>query len=90
MNIIVVPTDFSPSADNAMKYAAELAQTVNASLLLVHVYQIPVSMSDVPVLMISAEELKVNADKGLERVRELLQKKTTPAWILKQTAGLEM
>ena len=74
MNIIVVPTDFSPSADNAMKYAAELAQTVNASLLLVHVYQIPVSMSDVPVLMISAEELKVNADKGLERVRELLQK----------------
>jgi nucleotide-binding universal stress UspA family protein len=70
MKTILVPTDFSPSANNAMKYAAQLAQTVDASLLLVHVYQIPISMNDVPVMMVSVEELKNNADKGLERCRE--------------------
>lgn len=73
MKTIVVPTDFSPSADNAMHYAAHLAQAVQASVLLVHVYQIPISMNDVPVMMVSVEELKNTADKGLERVKDLLQ-----------------
>lgn len=75
MKTIVVPTDFSPSAGNAMTYAAYLAQTIGASLVLVHVYQIPISMNDVPVLMVSAEELKNNADKGLEKGREELQQR---------------
>jgi nucleotide-binding universal stress UspA family protein len=74
MKTIVVPTDFSPSADNAMHYAAQLAQTVDASVLLLHVYQIPISMNDVPVMMISVDDLKSNADSGLERVKEGLQK----------------
>ncbi|MGN6164733.1 MAG: universal stress protein [Flavisolibacter sp.] len=74
MKTIVVPTDFSPSADNAMHYAAQLAQTINAAVLLLHVYQIPVSMNDVPVMMISVDDLKNNADSGLERVKEALQK----------------
>lgn len=75
MKTILVPTDFSPSAGNAMNYAAELAQMIGASLLLVHVYQIPISMNDVPVLMVSAEELRNTADKGLERCREDLRKR---------------
>jgi len=75
MKIIVVPTDFSPFADNAMNYAAQLAEKTGASLLLVHVYQIPISMNDVPVLMISAEELKDSADRGLENAKTHLEKK---------------
>lgn len=74
MKTIVVPTDFSPSADNAMDYAAQLAQRVEASIFLVHVYQIPVSTNEVPVLMVSAQELKNSADRGLERVSNQLQK----------------
>jgi nucleotide-binding universal stress UspA family protein len=74
MNTILVPTDFSGSAENAMYYAAQLAQSINASVFLFHIYQLPVSMSDTPVLMVSAEELKQSADTGLERAKELLLK----------------
>lgn len=73
MNTIIVPTDFSPSADHALRYAAELAQRWGTSLHLVHVYQIPVSVSDVPVLMVSVEELRSGAEKGLERLKASLQ-----------------
>jgi nucleotide-binding universal stress UspA family protein len=35
--------------------------------MLTHVYQIPVSMNDMPVILVSAEELKKNADESLGR-----------------------
>src|SRR6478672_2003078 len=74
MKTILVPTDFSPAADNAMLYAARLATTIKASLHLVHIYKIHVSMSDVPVLLVSVEEMKNAAEKGLEKSKELLLK----------------
>jgi nucleotide-binding universal stress UspA family protein len=73
MKTIIVPTDFSVPAENAMLYAGQVAQTIQASVLLVHVYQVPVSMNDVPVMMVSAEELKKSADAGLERTKEVLK-----------------
>jgi len=75
MKTIVVPTDFSTPAENAMLFAGELANRTQASVLLVHVYQLPVSMNEMPVLMIPAEELKQAADLGLEKAKEVLQKK---------------
>lgn len=74
MKTIVVPTDFSSSAEHATLYAVQLAKTIDASVLLLHVYQIPVTMSDFPVLIISAEELKNIADKGLKKAKEAAQK----------------
>jgi nucleotide-binding universal stress UspA family protein len=74
MKSILVATDFSASADNAINYAATLARNTGATLLLLHVYQIPISMSDVPVLMVSAEELRNNADMGLKKSQEQLKK----------------
>jgi nucleotide-binding universal stress UspA family protein len=74
MKTIVVATDFSAPAEKAMLYAGQLANTINASVLLLHVYQIPVGMNDMPVLMVSTDELKKNAETGLERARTLLQK----------------
>lgn len=35
---ILVPTDFSPSSEPALRFAVELARAVGASLTLVHVY----------------------------------------------------
>ncbi|MCU7550950.1 universal stress protein [Chitinophagaceae bacterium LB-8] len=67
MKTLIVPTDFSPAAENAMHYAAHLARQIEAEVLLVHVYQIPVSMNDMPVILVSAEELKKNADESLGR-----------------------
>jgi nucleotide-binding universal stress UspA family protein len=74
MKAIIVATDFSAAAEKAMLYAGQLAQNINASVLLLHVYQVPVGMNDMPVLMVSTEELKRNADSGLTRAKELLQK----------------
>src|SRR6476469_663048 len=73
MKMILVPTDFSAPAENAMLYAGQLANNISASVLLLHVYQIPVGMNDMPVLVVSTDELKKNAEAGLERAKKLLQ-----------------
>jgi nucleotide-binding universal stress UspA family protein len=41
METILVPTDFSPAANNATDYAVELAKFFNAKLILVTAYPIP-------------------------------------------------
>ena len=74
MQTLVVPTDFSPAADNAMLFAGNLATSMNAKICLLHIYQIPVSMNDVPVMIIPVEELQDIADKALEKAKELLQR----------------
>ncbi len=70
MKTIIIPTDYSPVATNAMHYGIDMAKAVNASILLLHVYNIPVSYSDVPVLLISVEELKKNAEEKLAELKK--------------------
>ncbi len=72
MKQIIVPTDFSAPAQNAMLYAGKLAKKTGTGILLLHVFQVPISMSEVPVLMIAPDELKENIDKSLVRTKELL------------------
>lgn len=73
MKTILVPTDFSPSADNAAIFAAHLARQTGAGLMLVHVYQIPVTMNDMPVMILSADELRQSANEQLERQQKELR-----------------
>lgn len=70
MKTIIIPTDFSPVATNAMHYGLEMARSVNASLLLFHVYQVPVSYSDVPIILVSVDELKKSAEERLETLKK--------------------
>lgn len=77
MKTIIVPTDFSPVATNAMNFAADMAININASLLLLHVYQVPVSMTDVPVVLISTEELKKNNEEKLKDLKQDLARITS-------------
>jgi len=72
MKTIIVPTDFSPIATNAMNFAADMAVNINASLMLLHIYQVPVSMTDVPVVMISAEELRKSSEAKLQEIKNAL------------------
>jgi len=53
-----------------MNFAADMATNINASLLLLHVYQVPVSMTDVPVVMVSAEELKKSSESKLQELKD--------------------
>jgi nucleotide-binding universal stress UspA family protein len=70
MKTILIPTDFSPVAANAMQYGIDLAKSIKASILLLHVYNIPISYSDVPVALVSVEELKKEAEEKLDAVRK--------------------
>jgi nucleotide-binding universal stress UspA family protein len=70
MKTIIVPTDISPIATNAMNFAADMAVNINASLTLLHVYQVPVSMTDVPVVMASADELRKSSEEKLEILKQ--------------------
>lgn len=51
MKTILVPTDFSDSAKNALNYATELAKLTKAKLVLFHAFHIPTVPSDVPFVL---------------------------------------
>lgn len=62
---IVVPTDFSVTARNAFHYAEKLAQSVEATLTVVHVNEFFIPISDIAVAPLSRyEEPQLN--KALE------------------------
>lgn len=69
MKTILVATDFSKSAHNAVVYAADLANAFNARLLLFSAFeQVPVPVSEVPILTL--EELEVRIQRLLEDERQ--------------------
>ena len=72
MKTIIVPTDFSPVATNAMNFAADMAIQIKASLMLLHIYQVPVSMTDVPVVLVSNDELRKDSESKLKELKESL------------------
>lgn len=73
MKTIIVPTDFSPVAINALNYAADMALAINASIMLLHIYQIPVAITDTPLMLVSVEDLKQDAEKKLDKARQELE-----------------
>lgn len=46
---LLVPTDFSPSAHNAMEYAIELAKKLKAKIVLAHAYHLNYLSSEIPM-----------------------------------------
>ncbi len=72
---ILVPTDFSDSSNNAAEYAWSLAKVMKASLLLYHAYHIPIPTTEMPMMIVSLEQLeKENIDR-LHSYRAQLRKK---------------
>lgn len=67
MKLIIAPTDFSPLADNSVRYGIEMARAMGANLMLVNVFQLPISYSEVPLVNISLDEIrKISEDKLAE------------------------
>jgi len=77
MKTIIVPTDFSPAATNAMNYAVDMGKAIDASILLLHVYHVPVSFTDVPVVLVSVDELRKSAEEQLEELKKNIENSTT-------------
>jgi nucleotide-binding universal stress UspA family protein len=77
MKTIIIPTDFSPAATNAVNYGVDMALAIDANVLLLHVYNIPIAYGDVPIALISVDELKNAAEDNIEHLRQDLQHVTS-------------
>lgn len=75
MKKILVPTDFSKTAANAMNYAVELAKRVDAKIILFHVFDMPLIATDVPVWVPSIDELGENNLARLEKLKSAIARK---------------
>ncbi len=76
MKKILVTTDFSAAADNAVTYAAEMALSIKASLFLLTVAELPVTYSDVPIIL-GLEDVMRNTEKDIKSLKEDLHLKTS-------------
>ncbi|AEW02643.1 hypothetical protein A4D02_01350 [Niastella koreensis] len=81
MKTLVVPTDFSSVSVNALNYAVDMAQAINAGLVLLHVYNVPVSFTEAPVAPVSSVSLEEVKRSSVERLEELKKN------LVIQTAG---
>ena len=69
---ILLPTDFSDHANEALRYATELAQTHAASLCLVHAYDLlPYALPDGPIMdERQLESVRIAFQKQLDQLRQ--------------------
>jgi nucleotide-binding universal stress UspA family protein len=72
MKTIIVPTDFSPVSLNAVNFATDMALATHASLLLFNAYSIPVSYTEVPLALVSVEELTKISERQLDDLKNKL------------------
>jgi len=68
MKTILLATDFSLTASNAADYAADMALALNADLVLLHTYQMPVIYLE-GSLAVNEQEMKEDAEMKIERLR---------------------
>lgn len=73
MKTILIATDFSPVAQNAINYGVDLAKSIDQSVTLVHVYQVPVAFADGPLVMVSLDDLRSSAEKQLDKIKSDLR-----------------
>jgi len=79
MKTILIATDYSKSANNALQYAIGLAQFSKAKLILFHAYDFPFAVTEVPsVYPVAMKELEEENKKVIKKLGNK---------ILKQTAG---
>ncbi len=88
MSTILVATDFSPVSVNAVNYAADLAVELDASIVLVNAYQIPVTFTEVPVMDVSVEELHKVSDIRLKELKSDLERVTSAKIKIYTESGL--
>lgn len=58
MYTILVPTDFSKNANNAMRYAVKMAQSLQAKLILLNAYTYPIVASNVEYVLEEKEAME--------------------------------
>lgn len=73
MKLIITPTDFSAISDNAIRYATDMAVAMGTNLMLVNVYQLPISFSEVPLVTISMDEIRKISEEKLAELKQNIE-----------------
>lgn len=73
MKKIFFPTDFSENAENALNYAVEMAQLLNAKLMLLHAYELPYSTRTMSTSLLTL--MRKEAEKQLKKCVDQLAEK---------------
>lgn len=68
MSLIITATDFTTTATHALYYAAALATKHKAQLTVLHSYTIPVTINETPMPVMSIDECRDVAEKGVAKV----------------------
>lgn len=74
MKRILVPTDFSQHAENALKAAAQIAKKTNSEIHLLHILEIPNQMNDAFSASADIPEVMLFIKKGKEALEKLKEK----------------
>lgn len=74
---ILVPIDYSDVANNALKYAAGLAGHLSAKIILLHIYHVPVPTGEIPILIISPQELEKENRQRIKKLEKEVVKLTS-------------
>jgi nucleotide-binding universal stress UspA family protein len=74
---ILVPTDFSKNASNALHYAIALAKKENSKLILLHAFRIsyPTSEISIPVVIEEVSEIQKESEEKLMKLCNEISKK---------------
>jgi nucleotide-binding universal stress UspA family protein len=75
METIIVPTDFSPAAGNALDYAVELAKYFDARIVLVNAFPIPAVNYELAFPVEPIFTFQKEAEERLEDLKSSIQKK---------------
>lgn len=75
MKTVIAATDFSPVAFNAVNYAADMALALEAKLVVMHVYQMPVMYLEVPV-SINTEDIRRDAEREMNKLKQRISVRT--------------
>src|ERR1700751_1155913 len=70
MEKILVLVDFSATALNAAKYAAEFSKTINGEILLYHVFHIPVTNEGEGLMVTTLEDLEKEYILQLAKIKK--------------------
>jgi nucleotide-binding universal stress UspA family protein len=87
MKTILVTTDFSTAANNAVNYAADMALSINARLLLLNVVQTPIGYSDLPIV-ISLEDMMRSSEKDIQNLKEEVMVRTGNKIVVEAEVGM--
>ena len=76
MKTILALTDFTPASFNAVNYAADLAYSINANLVLFHAIPFPIAVSEISVPGDFIDNMMDTSQRDMEELSETIQSRT--------------